>query len=589
MNLGETVHLTKLKGEYRSRIYNKKKLVIYFFAIFIIFILLGIRIGYVMIFRSRHYAGLAQELHERERQIKAARGKLVDRNGVVIASNETVCTVSVIYNQIKEPEKVIQVLSDTLGMSQDDIRKKVEKISVREKIKSNISKETGDLIRSYDLDGVKVDEDYKRYYPYGTLASKVLGFTGSDNQGIIGLEVEYEDYLKGTDGEILTQTDARGIELDQVVEGRKEAIAGQNLLLSLDVNIQQYAQQAAEKVMEEKSAGYVSIIVMNPQNGEIYAMVNNPEFDLNHPYELNSETDAARGTEEYQNLLNKMWRNQCINDTYEPGSTFKIVTATAGLEEGVVSLDSTFSCPGYRMVEDRRIKCHKTTGHGSETFVQATMNSCNPVFIDVGLRIGPERFYYYLQKLGLMEKTGVDLPGEAGTIIHKLENVGQVEMATMSFGQSFQITPLQLLRAVSAVINGGMLITPHFAVGTCDDEGNLLEAFEYPTVEQTVSSQTSENMKYILTQVVSEGGGKNGQVEGYNVGGKTATSEKLPRGNGKYISSYIGFAPADDPQVIAICQINEPVGIYYGGTIAAPVISSLYEDVLPYLEIKKAQ
>ncbi len=589
MNLGETVHLTKLKGEYRSRIYNKKKLVIYFFAIFIIFILLGIRIGYVMIFRSRHYAGLAQELHERERQIKAARGKLVDRNGVVIASNETVCTVSVIYNQIKEPEKVIQVLSDTLGMSQDDIRKKVEKISVREKIKSNISKETGDLIRSYDLDGVKVDEDYKRYYPYGTLASKVLGFTGSDNQGIIGLEVEYEDYLKGTDGEILTQTDARGIELDQVVEGRKEAIAGQNLLLSLDVNIQQYAQQAAEKVMEEKSAGYVSIIVMNPQNGEIYAMVNNPEFDLNHPYELNSETDAARGTEEYQNLLNKMWRNQCINDTYEPGSTFKIVTATAGLEEGVVSLDSTFSCPGYRMVEDRRIKCHKTTGHGSETFVQATMNSCNPVFIDVGLRIGPERFYYYLQKLGLMEKTGVDLPGEAGTIIHKLENVGQVEMATMSFGQSFQITPLQLLRAVSAVINGGMLITPHFAVGTCDDEGNLLEAFEYPTVEQTVSSQTSENMKYILTQVVSEGGGKNGQVEGYNVGGKTATSEKLPRGNGKYISSYIGFAPADDPQVIAICLINEPVGIYYGGTIAAPVISSLYEDVLPYLEIKKAQ
>lgn len=589
MNLGETVHLTKLEGEYRSRIYNKKKLVIYFLAIVIIFILLGIRIGYVMIFCSGHYAGLAQELHERERQIKAARGKLVDRNGVVIASNETVCTVSVIYNQIREPEKVIQVLSDTLGMSQDDIRKKVEKISVREKIKSNISKETGDLIRSYDLEGVKVDEDYKRYYPYGSLASKILGFTGSDNQGIIGLEVEYEDYLKGTDGEILTQTDARGIELDQVVEGRKEAIAGQNLLLSLDVNIQQYAQQAAEKVMEEKSAGYVLIIVMNPQNGEIYAMVNNPEFDLNHPYELNSETDASKGTEEYQNLLNKMWRNQCINDTYEPGSTFKIVTATAGLEEGVVSLDSTFSCPGYRMVEDRRIKCHKTTGHGSETFVQATMNSCNPVFIDVGLRIGPERFYYYLQKLGLMEKTGVDLPGEAGTIIHKLENVGQVEMATMSFGQSFQITPLQLLRAVSAVINGGTLITPHFAVGTCDDEGNLLEAFEYPMVEQTVSSQTSENMKYILTQVVSEGGGKNGQVEGYNVGGKTATSEKLPRGNGKYISSYIGFAPADDPQVIAICLINEPVGIYYGGTIAAPVISSLYEDVLPYLEIKKAQ
>ena len=589
MNLGETVHLTKLKGEYRSRIYNKKKLVIYFFAIFIIFILLGIRIGYVMIFRSRHYAGLAQELHERERQIKAARGKLVDRNGVVIASNETVCTVSVIYNQIKEPEKVIQVLSDTLGMSQDDIRKKVEKISVREKIKSNISKETGDLIRSYDLDGVKVDEDYKRYYPYGTLASKVLGFTGSDNQGIIGLEVEYEDYLKGTDGEILTQTDARGIELDQVVEGRKEAIAGQNLLLALDVNIQQYAQQAAEKVMEEKSAGYVSIIVMNPQNGEIYAMVNNPEFDLNHPYELNSETDAARGTEEYQNLLNKMWRNQCINDTYEPGSTFKIVTATAGLEEGVVSLDSTFSCPGYRMVEDRRIKCHKTTGHGSETFVQATMNSCNPVFIDVGLRIGPERFYYYLQKLGLMEKTGVDLPGEAGTIIHKLENVGQVEMATMSFGQSFQITPLQLITTASSVINGGNRVTPHLAVKSVSPQTGSVHKFEFPLGDRILSEETSSTMRYILEQVVSEGSGKNAKIEGYRIGGKTATSEKLPRSLKKYISSFVGFAPADDPQVIALITIDEPEGIYYGGTIAAPVVGSIFENILPYLGIPKTE
>lgn len=579
----------KLKGDYRSRIYNKKKLVIYFAVMVAVFLLLCVRVCYVMIFRSEHYGELAQQLHERERQIKAARGKLMDRNGVVIASNETVCTVSVIYNQVKEPEKVIQVLSEALGMKEEEVRKKVEKVSSREKIKSNISKETGDLIRSYDLEGVKVDEDYKRYYPYDSLASKVLGFTGSDNQGIIGLEVEYEKYLKGTDGEILTQTDARGVELELVEEGRKEAIPGKNVLLSLDVNIQKYAQQAAEKVMEEKHANYVSIIVMNPKNGEIYAMVNNPEFNLNDPYTLNYAAETEKGTKEYQDLLNKMWRNQCINDTYEPGSTFKIVTATAGLEEGAVTLDSTFSCPGYRILEDRRIKCHKTTGHGSETFVQATMNSCNPVFIDVGLRVGPQRYYHYLEKLGLMGKTGVDLPGEAGTIIHKLEDVGLVEMATMSFGQSFQITPLQLLRAVSSVINGGTLVTPHFAVGICDNQGNLTETFEYDTVPDAVSAQTSENMKYILTQVVSEGGGKNGQVEGYNVGGKTATSEKLPRGNGKYIASFIGFAPADDPQVIAICLIDEPEGIYYGGTIAAPVISSLYEEVLPYLNIKKAE
>ncbi len=542
-----------------------------------------------MIFQSEHYTGMAKKLHERERQIKAARGKLIDRNGVVIASNETVCTVSVIYSQMTDREKVIEVLSETLELEEETVRKKVEKFSSREKIKSNVPKETGDLIRSYDLDGVKVDEDYKRYYPFESLASKVLGFTGSDNQGIIGIEVEYEDYLKGTDGEIQTLTDARGVELDYVVEGRKEAIPGKNIMLSLDVNIQKYAEQAAQKVLEEKNANYVSIIVMNPQNGEIYAMVSIPEFNLNSPYTLNYETEEKKGTEEYQNLLNKMWRNPCINDTYEPGSTFKIVTATAGLEEGVVTLDSTFSCPGYRMVEDRRIKCHKTVGHGSETFVEATMNSCNPVFIDVGLRIGPERYFYYLEKLGLLEKTGVDLPGEAGTIIHKLENVGLVEMATMSFGQSFQITPLQLLRAASAVINGGILITPHFAIGVCDDEGNLTETFEYETKEGAVSAQTSENMKYILTQVVSEGGGKNGQVEGYNIGGKTATSEKLPRGSGKYIGSYIGFAPADDPQVIAICMIDEPEGIYYGGTIAAPVISSLYENILPYLNIKKAE
>ncbi len=580
---------SRLKGEFRSRIYNKKKLVLFFFIVVLIFLLLCVRVGYVMIFQSEHYTGMAKKLHERERQIKAARGKLIDRNGVVIASNETVCTVSVIYSQMTDREKVIEVLSETLELEEETVRKKVEKFSSREKIKSNVPKETGDLIRSYDLDGVKVDEDYKRYYPFESLASKVLGFTGSDNQGIIGIEVEYEDYLKGTDGEIQTLTDARGVELDYVVEGRKEAIPGKNIMLSLDVNIQKYAEQAAQKVLEEKNANYVSIIVMNPQNGEIYAMVSIPEFNLNSPYTLNYETEEKKGTEEYQNLLNKMWRNPCINDTYEPGSTFKIVTATAGLEEGVVTLDSTFSCPGYRMVEDRRIKCHKTVGHGSETFVEATMNSCNPVFIDVGLRIGPERYFYYLEKLGLLEKTGVDLPGEAGTIIHKLENVGLVEMATMSFGQSFQITPLQLLRAASAVINGGTLITPHFAIGVCDDEGNLTETFEYETKEGAVSAQTSENMKYILTQVVSEGGGKNGQVEGYNIGGKTATSEKLPRGSGKYIGSYIGFAPADDPQVIAICMIDEPEGIYYGGTIAAPVISSLYENILPYLNIKKAE
>ncbi len=580
---------SRLKGEYRSRIYNKKKLVLFFFVVVLVFLLLCVRVGYVMIFQSEHYTGMAKKLHERERQIKAARGKLIDRNGVVIASNETVCTVSVIYSQMTDREKVIKILSETLELEEETVRKKVEKFSSREKIKSNVPKETGDLIRSYDLAGVKVDEDYKRYYPFESLASKVLGFTGSDNQGIIGIEVEYEDYLKGVDGEIQTLTDARGVELDHVVEGRKEAIPGKNIMLSLDVNIQKYAEQAAQKVLEEKNANYVSIIVMNPQNGEIYAMVSIPEFNLNSPYTLNYETDEKKGTEEYQNLLNKMWRNPCINDTYEPGSTFKIITATAGLEEGVVTLDSTFSCPGYRMVEDRRIKCHKTIGHGSENFVEATMNSCNPVFIDVGLRVGPERYFYYLEKLGLLEKTGVDLPGEAGTIIHKLENVGLVEMATMSFGQSFQITPLQLLRAASAVINGGTLITPHFAIGVCDDEGNLTETFEYETKEGAVSAQTSENMKYILTQVVSAGGGKNGQVEGYNIGGKTATSEKLPRGSGKYIGSYIGFAPADDPQVIAICMIDEPEGIYYGGTIAAPVIRSLYENILPYLNIKQAE
>lgn len=570
----------------KSFVYQRKKLFIFIIGIIIFVMVLIGRLAYLMIYMSGHYNDEAVKLHERERQIKAARGMIFDANGTVIASNSTVCTVSVIYSQITDSEKVIQVLSEELGISQDTVRKKVEKVSSREKIKSNVSKEIGDKIREYDLDGVKVDEDFKRYYPYGSLASKVLGFTGGDNQGIIGLEVEYEDYLKGTDGEILTMTDARGVELDNVVENRVEAVPGQNIKLSVDVNIQKYAEQAAYKVLEEKQANYVSIIAMNPKNGEIYCMVNAPEFDLNNPYTLNYELTEEVSDAQHQDLLNKMWRNQSINDTYEPGSTFKIITATAGLEYGVVSLDSSFSCPGYKIVEDRRIKCHKVIGHGTETFVEATMNSCNPVFMEVGLRVGAERYFENMEHLGLMEKTGVDLPGEAGTIIHKLENVGLVELATMSFGQSFQITPMQLLRAVSGVINGGNLVTPHFAVGLADDEGNLIEEFSYPVKEGVISKETSENMKYILNMVVSEGGGLNGQVEGYNIGGKTATSEKLPRGSGKYISSYIGFAPAEDPDIIAICIIDEPVGIYYGGTIAAPVIAGLYENILPYLGIR---
>ncbi len=538
-----------------------------------------------MLFRS--YSAAAQDLHEREREIKAPRGEILDRNGEVIATNKTVCTISVVHSQITDAEQVINVLSTELGMDTGVVRKSVEKVSVREKVKSNVDKEIGDKIRNYNLDGVKVDEDFKRYYPYDSMASKVLGFTGADNQGIIGLEVQYEQYLKGTNGKILTMTDAKGIELDGMAENRKESVPGNNLYTSLDVNIQKYAEQAASKVLEAKQANYVSIIVMNPQNGEIFAMVNVPEFNLNTPFELNYTPDSEVSGEEFQKLLNKMWRNQCINDTYEPGSTFKIVTATAGLEEGVVTKESTFSCPGFRIVEDRRIRCHKVGGHGSENFVQGIMNSCNPVFMDVGLRIGPERFFYYMNKLGLMSKTGVDLPGEAGTIIHKLENVGTVELATMSFGQSFQITPLQLLTAASAVVNGGNLVTPHFGVAVEDNSGNLLETFEYPVTAGVVSSETSENMKFMLEKVVSEGGGKNAIIEGYAIGGKTATSQKLPRSAHKYISSFIGFAPADDPQIIAICIIDEPEGIYYGGTIAAPVIRELYENILPYLQIKK--
>lgn len=569
----------------RSRMHNKQKMLVFFVFCMLGLVILCGRLTYLMIFKSSYYSEKAEQLHERERSIKAARGEILDRNGVVLAANKTVCTVSVIYNQITDSEKVIEVLSRELSISEEEVRKKVEKVSSREKIKSNVEKEIGDKIREYDLDGVKVDEDYKRYYPFGSLASKVMGFTGADNQGIIGLEVKYEEYLKGTDGKILTTTDAAGIEIDYVVENRIEPIEGLNLVTSIDVNIQQYAEQAAEKVLESKNANYVSIIVMSPKTGEIYAMVNVPEFDLNEPYKLNYEPETEVGDQEYQNLLNKMWRNQCINDTYEPGSTFKIVTATAGLELGVVSKDSTFHCPGYRIVDDRRIRCHKVAGHGTETFLQGLMNSCNPVFIEVGQRVGAENLYYYMDKLGLLRKTGVDLPGEASTIIHKLENVKNVELATMSFGQSFQITPLQLLVATSAVINGGNLITPHFGLKTVDNNGNIVEEFEYDVTENVISKEISDTMKDFLEKVVSEGGGSKCIIEGYSIGGKTATSEKLPRGNGKYIASFIGFAPAYDPEVIAMCIIDEPEGIYYGGTIAAPVIREIFENILPYLGV----
>lgn len=563
---------------------NRKMLLIYTMCISIICAGVIGKLTYLMVIKSEYYAEKALDVQERQRKIKAPRGEIQDRNGSIIASNKTVCTVSVIYNQIKEPDKIIDVLSKELEISKDEISKKVHKKSVREKIKSNISKEIGDKIREYNLSGVKVDEDYKRYYPYSSLASKVLGFTGSDNQGIIGLEVKYEKYLKGIDGLILTPTDSRGIEQDQALEGREEPIAGNNLITSIDVNIQQYAEQIAYNALEAKQANYVSIIVMNPNNGEIYAMVNAPEFDLNNPYKLidNQNTDNL-SSKEKQDLLNKMWRNQCINDTYEPGSTFKVVTATAALEENVVTLDSTFSCPGFRVVDDRRIKCHKTTGHGSETFLQGTMNSCNPVFIDVGLRVGAKNFYKYMNKLGLMNKTGIDIPGEASTIIHQLKNVGNVELATMSFGQSFQITPVQYLVAASAVINGGKLVTPHFAVRAENSDGELIEEFQYKETTGVVSSKTSETMRYVLEKVISEGTGSKGKVEGYKVGGKTATSQKLPRGSGKYIASFMGFAPADDPQVIAMVIVDEPKGMYYGGQVAAPLISKLYQNILPYL------
>ena len=571
------------------KVYNKRMVMVFFAGCMLAIAVLVGRLVYLMIYKASYYNTRAVEVQERERSIKAARGLIVDRNGVILGDNKTVCTISVVYNQVTDREKVIEVLSKELSMSEAEVRKKVEKLSSREKIKSNVDKEIGDIIRAYDLDGVKVDEDYKRYYPYETLASKVIGFTGADNQGIIGLEVEYEKYLTGVPGKILTVTDARGVELDYALEQRIEPVDGNTLVTSLDVNIQTYATQAAKKVLEAKQANYVSIIVMNPKNGEIYAMVNAPEFDLNAPFTLVSTEGVIEMdySQEKQNLLNKMWRNNCINDTYEPGSTFKIVTATAALEEKIVTIDTPFSCPGYCVVDDRRIRCHKTSGHGSLTFLKGTMSSCNPVFVTTGLKLGVDRYYKYLDKLGLLKKTGVDLPGEASTIIHKKENVGNVELATMSFGQSFQITPLKLLQVASAIVNGGDLVTPHFGIAIKNKDGDIVENFEYEVIEDVISDETSETMKYMLGMVVSEGGGSKGAVEGYAVGGKTATSEKLPRGNGKYIASFVGFAPVDDPEVIAICIVDEPTGIYYGGTVSAPVIKELYENILPYLGIKE--
>lgn len=567
------------------RIYQKKKIL--FLGVGSLILLLGLfgRLMYLMVVKSDYYAAMAQELHERERDIKAARGRILDRNGVVLADNKTVCTISVIYSQMEDREAVIDMLCKELDLTEEYVRKRVEKYSARERIKSNVEKEIGDRIRAYDMPGVKVDEDYKRYYPYNLLASKVLGFTGSDNQGIIGLEVMYEDYLSGTPGQILTVTDAKGIELQREGERREEPIAGQDLTISLDLNIQNYAMQLASQAYETKEAENVMILVMNPQNGEIYACVNWPEFDLNNPYELTDVWSTKLTGGNTQDNLNKMWRNGSINDTYEPGSTFKIITAAAGLEEGVVTPQDTFSCPGFIMVEDRRIRCHKTTGHGAETFVQGTQNSCNPVFITVGMRLGVEKYYAYFERFGLKNKTGIDLPGESRTIVHQMEHMGPVELATMSFGQSFQITPIQLLTTVSSIINGGNRVTPHLALKSEGAEG--VTVFEYPVTEGIVSEETSATMCDILESVVSEGGGKNGRVEGYLVGGKTATSQTLPRGNGKYIASFIGFAPADDPQVIALAIITHPKGVYYGGQIAAPIVRQLFENILPYLEEKE--
>lgn len=573
---------------YRNKTFNRRKIMIIFVAVLLLMVFLMGRLVYLMIFCSEYYGVRAENLHERERDIKAARGNIYDRNGVVLAENKTVCTISVIHSQIEDPEKVIAVLTKELGMSEETVRKRVEKVSSIERIKTNVEKETGDAIRSYELAGVKIDEDYKRYYPYNELASKVIGFTGGDNQGIIGIEVKYDEYLEGINGKILTLTDARGVEIKNAGERRSEPVEGDDLYLSLDYNIQMYAAQAAVKVREEKQADSVSILVMNPQNGEILAMVNEPEFNLNEPFALNTENDTELSEEEKQDALNKMWRNQCINDTYEPGSTFKIITASAALEEGKVSLSDQFNCPGYKIVEDRRIRCHKVGGHGAEDFTHGIMNSCNPVFIEIGLRIGSDRFCDYFEQFGLLSRTNIDLPGEASTIMHKRENIGQVELATMSFGQSFQITPIQLATTVSSIINGGNRVTPHFGVETKNAEGEVTHTFVYGQKEHIVSEETSTTMRYLLEKVVSEGSGKNAALEGFSIGGKTATSQTLPRSEKRYISSFLGFAPADDPQVLALIIINNPQGVYYGGTIAAPVCRNLFSNILPYLGIEQA-
>ncbi len=570
----------------RNKTYHRRKIcVIGLVVAACVCVLLG-RLVYLMIFRGDYYSRLATDLQQRERQIKAARGKILDAGGVVLAGNKSVCTISVIHNQIEDPEGVIAMLVKELDLPEDRVRKRVEKYSSIEKIKSNVDKETGNRILAYGYAGVKVDEDYKREYPYDDLASKVLGFTGGDNQGIIGLETVYDDYLQGQDGTILTTTDARGVEVDNIGEERIEPVAGNNLRLSLDANIQLFAAQAAEKAYLQKDADSVSILVMNPKDGQMFAMVDYPEFNLNQPFELTEEYREYAGTEEEQDYLNQMWRNHCINDTYEPGSTFKIITSAAALEEGVVSLEDRFHCPGYIIVEDRRIRCHKTTGHGAESFVEGIENSCNPVFINVGLRIGADRFYDYFDQFGLLTKTGIDLPGEAATIMHKRENIGLVELATISFGQSFQITPIQLAATVSSIINGGNRVTPHFGVQVEDAFGNCIEKFSYEQKEGICSSETSEKMRYLLEKVVSEGGGNKAYIEGYSIGGKTATSQTLPRSANRYISSFLGFAPADDPQVLVLVIIRNPSGIYYGGTIAAPVAKEIFENILPYLELQ---
>ena len=569
-----------------NKLFHRKKILVIFFVCTGAFILLFVRLVYLCVWRAEHYSALATSLHERERSIKAARGRILDRNGVVLADNKTVCTVSVIYSQIEDREKVIEVLCRELELSEEYVRKRVEKFSAMERVKSNVDKAVGDRIREYDLAGVKVDEDYKRYYPFDSLASKALGFTGGDNQGIIGLEVVYDTYLEGTPGQILTVTDAKGIEVESAGERRMEPVAGLDLCISMDLNVQSYATQLAAQALAAKEADSVSIVVMNPQNGEILAMVNVPEFDLNNPYELPEGTPEDITAEETQNLLNGMWRNGCINDTYEPGSTFKVITAAAGLEAGQVTLQSSFSCPGFIVVDDRKIRCHKVAGHGTQDFTHAMMNSCNPALITLGLRLGIDGYYDYFEHFGLKKKTGVDLPGEAGTIMHRKEDMGNVELATVAFGQSFQITPIQLLTTVSSIVNGGRRVTPHFGVQALDRDGNVAETFTYPVTEGIVSEETSATMRGILEMVVSEGSGKNGKVEGFRVGGKTATSQTLPRGSGRYIASFIGFAPADDPQVIAIAIVNNPQGVYYGGQVAAPIIRQLFENILPYLGVE---